>query len=74
MTVDRHLFIVYVFGVDTNSKPGNYFNKCELEFREVRKQVEALMNETTYSLMLGWQYPSCDLDGTYAPVQQNKTQ
>ncbi|KAL1502172.1 hypothetical protein ABEB36_007356 [Hypothenemus hampei] len=54
-------------------KAGNYYKECEVAYLEIRKEVLAKKNETGANLVIGYSYPSCDLDGTYKPVQENKT-
>ncbi|XP_066249035.1 thyroglobulin-like [Euwallacea similis] len=57
----------------TDSVKGNYYRKCEAEFMEIYKEVAQKKNESHYSLVIGYNYPQCDLDGTYAPSQESKT-
>ncbi|XP_066153580.1 uncharacterized protein [Euwallacea fornicatus] len=57
----------------TDSDKGKYYRKCEAEFMEIYKEVAQKKNESHYSLIIGYKYPRCDLDGTYAPLQDNKT-
>lgn len=57
----------------TSKTPGEYYKTCEGEYMKVHKEVEARKKESGYKLVFGYTYPKCDLDGTYAAVQENKT-
>ncbi|KAF7270579.1 hypothetical protein GWI33_016470 [Rhynchophorus ferrugineus] len=56
----------------TLSKKGQYYKPCELEYMELLEELEELEAEG-YTKVVGFDFPNCDLDGTYAPVQQNSS-
>lgn len=53
---------------------GPYYKKCEEEYMAIHREIEEKKNASGYSLILGYSYPSCDLDGSYKAIQENKTQ
>ncbi|XP_030750657.1 uncharacterized protein LOC115878327 [Sitophilus oryzae] len=56
----------------TSKKVGEYYKTCESKYMDVYKKVQEYKAQG-YNQVIGYEYPNCDLDGTYAPVQQNKT-
>ncbi|CAG9764145.1 unnamed protein product [Ceutorhynchus assimilis] len=57
----------------SSNNTGEYYKKCEKEYMEIHKEVENKKSKHSYSLVLGYSYPNCDMDGTFAAVQENKT-
>uniref|UniRef100_A0A6P7H4E1 Thyroglobulin-like isoform X1 n=2 Tax=Diabrotica virgifera virgifera TaxID=50390 RepID=A0A6P7H4E1_DIAVI len=55
-----------------NKEPGIFYEKCESEYLESYKAYKALKDEG-FSIMLGFTFPNCDIDGTYKSVQENST-
>ncbi|XP_056638366.1 uncharacterized protein LOC130446258 [Diorhabda sublineata] len=53
-------------------EPGIVYPACTEIYLKVAKEYESY-KEKGYRAILGYQYPSCDLDGTYKAVQENST-
>ncbi|XP_060529378.1 uncharacterized protein LOC132703876 [Cylas formicarius] len=56
----------------TANEPGKYYKKCEAEYIEILNKAQKLQ-KSGYNAVVGVRYPKCDLDGSYLPVQENKT-
>ncbi|CAH1117319.1 unnamed protein product [Phaedon cochleariae] len=52
---------------------GIYLKKCEEEYITILNETETQKMKNNYNMILGYTFPSCDIDGTYKAVQENST-
>ncbi|CAH1110393.1 unnamed protein product [Psylliodes chrysocephalus] len=49
-----------------------HYQKCELEYIKILNEYNSFKKDG-YNMLLGFEYPKCDMDGTYQAVQENIT-
>ncbi|CAH1991359.1 unnamed protein product [Acanthoscelides obtectus] len=54
-------------------RSGEYYKTCEREYLQALEKMNCLQKQTGFNEIFNYNFPRCDIDGTYKAVQENAT-